>query len=85
MKSLFQKFLAKSGSSTPVAFSLGSAVRFPHGTFKFKLQVAKGSYYEIETTTNLKNWQSIFQGTAAEETEFLDTQASKNSYRFYPP
>src|SRR6266404_3049724 len=84
MKSIFRKIRAKTGASAPLAPpSLGSGVRFPYGPFQFKIQVAKGLYYEIETTTNLKNWQSIFQGTAAEQTDFLDSDASKFSYRFY--
>jgi len=62
---------------------LGSAVRFQYGPFQFKIQVVKGMPYEIEATTNLKNWVSISRGTAAGETDFLDSDASKFSYRFY--
>src|SRR5260370_21551218 len=87
MRSLLQKLRAKAGLGgdseqlgPPV---LGSAVRFPYGPFQFKFQVVKGMPYEIEATTNLKSWVSIFIGTAAGEPEFLDSDASKVSYRFY--
>jgi hypothetical protein len=84
MKSLFKKIRAKSGSLEQSAPPLLSdPVRFPYGPFRFKAQVAKGFYYEIEATTNLKNWQAILQGTAKEQNEILDSDASKFSYRFY--
>src|SRR6266481_2830155 len=87
MRSLLHKIRARAGLGRnaeelgpPV---LGSAVRFPYGPFQFKFQVVKGLPYEIEATTNLKSWVSIFSGTAGGETEFLDSDASKFSFRFY--
>src|SRR5438034_2974997 len=69
MRSLLQKLRDKAGLGRnseqlgpPV---LGSAVRFQYGPFQFKIQVVKGMPYEIEATTNLKNWVSISRGTAA--------------------
>jgi hypothetical protein len=58
-------------------------VRFPFGPFLFHKQISKGLYYEIEATTNLKNWASIFKGTGSGGTDFLDSEAAKFSYRFY--
>ena len=87
MRSLLHKIRARAGLGRnaeelgpPV---LGSAVRFPYGPFQFKFRVVKGVPYEIEATNNLKSWASIFTGVAAGETEFLDSDASKFSYRFY--
>jgi hypothetical protein len=71
---------ASQGHSPP---SLGTPVRFPYGPFQFKFRAPKGFYYEIEATTNLRSWLSISQGTAKEDNEFLDSEASKFSYRFY--
>jgi len=87
MRSLFQKLRAKIGLGRTLEHFgppvLGSAVRLPNGAFQFQIEVAKGMPYEIEATTNLKNWVSIFTGTAAGETDFRDSNASKFSYRFY--
>src|SRR6266496_4127093 len=88
MRSLFEKLRAKTHvlrrRAEPVEPpTIGRAVRFPYGPFLFKTQVNKGLSYDIEATTNLKNWVSIFKGTASGENEFLDSDASKFSYRFY--
>jgi len=81
---LFKRQRGQRGSSDkhPPA-SLGDPVRFPYGPFQFKFRAPKGFYFEIEATTNLKTWQSIFQGTSKENNEYLDSEASKFSYRFY--
>jgi hypothetical protein len=84
MKSIFQRIRGKgTGSEANQRPVLGSGVRFPYGPFQFKLNVGHGLYYEIEASNNLKNWQPIFQGTSKGQTDFLDSDASKFSYRFY--
>jgi hypothetical protein len=85
---LFQKVNEKLGrpgkSAEPVQPpELGCAVRIPYGAFKFKTQVAEGFPYEIQATTNFKNWVSIFSDTSEGEIDFVDSAASKFSYRFY--
>jgi hypothetical protein len=50
---------------------------------KFKAQVAKDSLYEVQATTNFKEWSSILKDTSSEEIDFVDPAASKFSYRFY--
>jgi len=62
---------------------LGSPVRFPYGPFQFKAQVGKGIAYEIQASTNFKNWSSVSAGTSAGQVDFVDSEASKFSYRFY--
>jgi hypothetical protein len=58
-------------------------VRFPYGAFRFKTQVPEGYRYEIQATTNFKNWDSIFKETSGGEIDFVDSAASQFSYRFY--
>jgi|SRR6267378_34499 len=62
---------------------LECAVRIPYGPFQFKVSLEGEFAYEIEATTNLKNWETILCGSAIDKTDFLDSQASKFSYRFY--
>lgn len=86
---MFKSFLQKltdhnSGSDAPAQSPvLGSAVRFPFGPFQFKSQIAKGISYEIEASTNLKNWSQVAADTSLGEIEFLDSNASKFDHRFY--
>ncbi len=64
--------------------SLSSAKRFPHGPFQFQVKLPSGFAYEIEASTDTKNWTSIASGTAQTDTvEHLDSDASKFSFRFY--
>src|SRR2546423_15004672 len=58
-------------------------VRFPYGPFKFKTGVPKDVSYEIEATTNLNAWGAVFSGKATGDLDFVDSNASKFSYRFY--
>jgi hypothetical protein len=63
---------------------LGPAVRFPYGAFQLKAKITKGAQYEIQATTDLQHWHTISTDTAAEETiEYVDSDASKFSHRFY--
>src|SRR4051812_16165785 len=69
------------GSAPPV---LGPVVRFPYGAFQLKARLGKGSEYEIQTSSDLKNWRTIHADTSVGETiEYVDPEASKFSYRFY--
>src|SRR5436305_1085246 len=64
--------------------SLVEAVRFPYGPFQFKTHLPKGAPYEVQSCTDLQNWTSICkEEAAAEQVEYLDSDASKFSYRFY--
>ena len=87
-RSFFEKIRARTGGIGKRAEpfeppTIGSAVRFPYGPFQFKIEVSKGVLYEIEATTNLRNWLSIFRSTASGASDFLDSDAAKFSYRFY--
>jgi hypothetical protein len=63
---------------------LTGASRFPYGPFQFKFQLPRGAAYEVHASTNLKNWESILPGKAgAEPVDYVDSDASKFSYRFY--
>jgi hypothetical protein len=62
---------------------LTSPVRFPYGPFQFKFQMPKGISYEIQASTNLQAWQPVFEGKSSGEVDYVDSEASKLSYRFY--
>jgi hypothetical protein len=63
---------------------LMEGVRFPYGPFRFKSQIPRGSEYTILAASDLVNWQPIARGTtSAEMLEYVDSDASKFSYRFY--
>jgi hypothetical protein len=85
-------FLKRIGSSVgsrrsrdPVAPPvLGPAVRFPYGPFQFKIKAGKGVQFEVHATTDLKSWHPIAAETSgAEVFDYVDSDASKFSYRFY--
>src|ERR1043166_1319917 len=84
INSLIQKFSGRkkaAGIAPPV---LGAAVRFPYGPFQFKTQLPKGTAFIIQTTADLHIWKTLADGVAgAEATEYLDSEASQFSYRFY--
>jgi hypothetical protein len=87
-RSFFEEIRAKTGGiskgSEPFEPpTIKGAVRFPYGPFQFTMHINKDAPYDLEATTNLKNWVSIFKGTASGEADFLDSEASKFSYRFY--
>jgi hypothetical protein len=63
---------------------LTDAVRFPYGPFQGKFQLPRGAGYEVHASTNLQNWEIILTGKAGPEPiDFVDSDASKHSYRFY--
>src|SRR5437763_10385460 len=64
--------------------TLDEAVRFPYGPFQFKTLIRKGTPYMIQACTDLQSWHVIAQDVAAaDKVEYLDSDASKFSYRFY--
>jgi hypothetical protein len=63
---------------------LGPVIRFPYGAFQLKAGITKGVAFEIEATTDLEHWQTIATETDAAETiEYVDSDASKFSHRYY--
>src|SRR5712692_5536640 len=60
-----------------------SPERFPYGPFRFEVVVPMEGSYRIEATTNLKNWLVLSNAHLAGRSEFVDSEASKFSYRFY--
>src|SRR5690349_10902316 len=63
---------------------LCDAARFPYGPFSFKIQVTNGLPYRILASTDLVHWAPICDGVANSEViEYVDSEASKFSYRFY--
>ena len=63
---------------------LMTPVKFPHGPFQFRIQITPGATYEIQTSTDLKNWTTRSSGTAVGETvEYLDSDAPKHTFQFY--
>src|ERR1051326_5793599 len=77
-------FFSKEKSEDVAPPNLRNAVRFPYGPFQFKTELPKGTFYEIQTGTDLKIWRTIFDGVAGAETiDYIDSEASEFSYRFY--
>jgi hypothetical protein len=63
---------------------LGGGNRFPYGPFQFRIQLAKAAPYEIQASTDMRHWKVIADGVVTEENfEYLDSDASKFSHRFY--
>src|SRR5436309_3122909 len=82
--SYFQKLGANKSAERIPPPLLGPGVRFPYGAFQFKIRVAKGAAFEIQASTDMKNWRMIAEDTSVEETlEYVDSEAPKFSYRFY--
>lgn len=72
----------KSPQSVPPL--LKDAVRQPNGTFNFKAQLAKGTPFVVQASTDLENWSPVLNGIATGElTSYADGHASRFSYRFY--
>ena len=77
-------FGRKSKAAVAAPPRLGSAARFPYGPFQFKFQIGKGLPYEIQASSNLQAWEPIASETSAgEAVEYVDSDASKFSLRFY--
>src|SRR5579872_4383114 len=87
--SFFKKLKTMTGSGESDAGQdqmpvvLASPHRVPYGAFRFNAPLAAGTTYEVQATTNLKNWISIASDVASEEMEYVDSNAEKFSYRFY--
>jgi hypothetical protein len=63
---------------------LKDAVRQPNGTFNFTAQLAKGTPFIVQASTDLENWSPVLNGIATGEvTSYADGHASRFSYRFY--
>jgi hypothetical protein len=63
---------------------LTEPVRFPYGPFRFKTTLEKGIPFSIQTSADFQNWDVIAEGSGTgQATEYVDSQASKFSYRFY--
>jgi len=78
------EFLLKRKDIKPFPPRFESWVRHPYGPFRFQLKLRPGAAYQILASTNLEQWSVIDQGNALTETlEYVDSDASKFSYRFY--
>src|SRR5205823_12145989 len=63
---------------------LADGIRYPYGPFRFKATVPKGTPYSVLVSSELTNWNVIASGTATNEgLEYVDSDASKFSHRFY--
>lgn len=64
--------------------TLGSGTRFPYGPFRFKTELPKGVRYEIQVASDLERWRTIAEDVSrGTGIEYLDSEASKYSHRFY--
>lgn len=84
IRKLGRKSASNEGGGPVSAPILGPVVRFPYGAFQLKARITKGVAFQIEATTDLEHWQTIANETDAAETiEYVDSDASKFSHRYY--
>lgn len=78
-------FIRKSKVAVATAPVLYSAVRsVPHGPFQFQVKATNGCAYEIQASSDIRNWSSLASGCAqADSIEYVDSNASKFNFRFY--
>lgn len=63
---------------------LGSPVRVPYGPFRFEVKVTPDCTYDIQASSDLRNWCSVLSGNAQAATvEYVDSDAPKSGFRFY--
>jgi hypothetical protein len=63
---------------------LTEPVRFPYGPFRFRANIPRGLPYSVLASSDLINWLNIANGTSTGDAfEYVDSDASKSSYRFY--
>lgn len=85
IKSIINKITGGHEQSGPIQPAiLESPKRFPYGAFEFKTRIGKGITYDVEASSNLKNWASILTGqSGGEDLDYVDSSAPKFSHRFY--
>ena len=86
ISSFFQQIKSKAARKQPAqleAPTLECVALLPHGPFRFQTQVPEEFEYEIEATTNLKTWASIFSSRSNGKIDFADPDAPKFRHRFY--
>jgi len=77
-------FVRKNKVAVATAPVLSSPVRVPHGAFQFQANVTSGWIYEIQVSSDLRNWCSLASAEAKNDAvEYLDPDAPKFSFRFY--
>src|SRR5579884_2432819 len=78
-----RSFLQKE-KEPPAPPRLTKPVRFPYGAFQFKIDAARGMEFEIQASSDFKNWITIDRETSGgQPIDYVDSSASKFSYRFY--
>src|SRR5258705_13341216 len=87
LRSLIDRVKSASGSRARDLLgptTLIEPFRFPYGPFRFKARLARGVNFAVESSSDLKTWLAVAKGVAkVEDYEYLDSEASKFSYRFY--
>ena len=74
--------VSSSGEISPPV--LGSPQRLSQGIFQFNFVTTQGAEFEVQATTDFKNWISIDKGIFSGETvEAVDRQVAKFNCRFY--
>lgn len=77
-------FVRKNKAAVATPPVLGSAIRFPNGPFQFQLKVASGYAYDIQASSDIRNWSSLNAGEAnGDSVDYIDSDTSKFSFRFY--
>ena len=83
MTSFWQKVTGHKPGPPARPPTLTSPLGFPYRPFQFKSEIEKGYTYEIQATTNLRQWTTLATEKSRGEIEFVDAEAARYSNRFY--
>jgi hypothetical protein len=77
-------FRGKTKSPIQQPPDLSQPVRIPYGAFRFKVEVPKGVEFQVLGSTDLKTWLPLgAEKAATENPEYVDSTASRYTFRFY--
>lgn len=79
--SIFSPQISHVASTSAVPAAITSPLASPSGQFSFSVSGTSGYQYMVEASTNLVNW--VILGTNTAPFNFVDTNASQFSRRFY--
>ena len=82
--SITSMFYRKSKAAAVPSPHLESPKRVPYGPFQFRVNLSEGVGYEVQASSNLKNWTTVSANRSVGGLlESTDSDAHKFSYRFY--
>ncbi len=81
--SFWQKVMGKKTGPPAKPPTLVSPLGFPYRPFQFKSELEKGYTYEVQATSNLRQWTTLATEKSRGEIEYVDAEAPRHSNRFY--